>query len=116
MRDDLSRLRDVIRAIDRIQEEIRVPRAIFAEDPKLQVWVLYHLQIIGEAARGLSDDFRQRHRDPVWLKTVGLRNILVHHYFEIDEELIWQVVEQDLPSFRETALTALRRLEAEQEL
>lgn len=114
MRDDLSRLRDIVRAIDRIQEETRVPRSRFAEDPKLQVWVLYHLQIIGEAARSLSAGFRQLFPDPVWSKAVGLRNILVHHYFEIDEELIWQVVEQDLPPFRETATAALRQLEARQ--
>jgi uncharacterized protein with HEPN domain len=114
VRDDLLRLRDVVRAIDRIQEETRVPRAKFAADPKLQVWVLYHLQIIGEAARSLSAEFRQLFPDPVWSKAVGLRNILVHHYFEIDEELIWQIVEQDLTPFRETAQDALRRLEARQ--
>jgi uncharacterized protein with HEPN domain len=97
--------------LDRIQEESSVPRDEFAEDPKLQVRVLYHLQIIGEAVRGLSAAFRQQHQDPVWSKSVGLRNILIHHYFEIDEELIWQVVQQDLPAFRETVLTALRDLE-----
>ena len=113
MRDDLSRLRDVVRAIDRIQEETCVSRATFAEDAKLQVWVLYHLQIIGEAARSLSAEFRELFPDPVWSKAVGLRNILVHHYFEIDEELIWQVVEQDLTPFRETARAALRKLEAQ---
>jgi hypothetical protein len=47
-------------------------------------------------------------------KSIGLRNIPVHHYFEIDEELIWQVVEQDLRPFRETAEVALRKLEAQQ--
>lgn len=74
--------------------------------------MLYHLQIIGEAARSLSVEFRQLFPDPVWSKVIGLRNILVHHYFEIDEELIWQVVEQDLPPFRETVTAALRQLEA----
>lgn len=80
----------------------------------MQVWVLYHLQIIGEAARTLSETFRERFPDPVWSKSIGLRNIPVHHYFEIDEELIWQVVEQDLRPFRETAEVALRKLEAQQ--
>jgi uncharacterized protein with HEPN domain len=105
----MSRL--LIRAIDRIQKETHVHQAAFAEDAKLHVWVLYHLQVIGEAARSLSKDFLQRFPDPVWSKAVGLRNILVHHYFEIDSQLIWQVVEQDLPSFKETVVAALQQLE-----
>jgi uncharacterized protein with HEPN domain len=111
MRDDLARLRDILRAIDQIQQETRVSRSRFAEDRKLQVWVLYHLQVIGEASRGLTAEFRSQNPDAVWSKAVGLRNILVHHYFEIDEELIWQVVIQDLPPFREKAMVALRQLD-----
>lgn len=110
MRDDASRLRDIVRAIDRIQEETQVQQASFAEDPKLQIWVLYHLQVIGEAARSLSKEFLARVPDPVWSKAVGLRNILVHHYFDIDQQLIWQVVEQDLPPFKQTVLVALQQL------
>lgn len=75
-------------------------------DAKLQVWVLYHLQIIGETARTLSAEFRQLFPDSVW------SNILVHHYFENNEELIRQIVEQDLPPFRETTQAALRQLES----
>ncbi len=73
----------------------------------LQVWVLHHLQIIGEAARCLSEEFRKRHPDKVWAKASGLRNILVHHYFEIDADEIWRVVENDLASLRETVLRIL---------
>jgi uncharacterized protein with HEPN domain len=86
VRDDLARLRDIVRAIDKIQQEIQVDRTTFAQDPKLQVWALYHLQIIGEGCRGLSPAFRAENPDPVWSKAVGLRNILVHHYFDIDED------------------------------
>ena len=113
MRDDLARLRDILRAIDRIQQETQVSRSVFGKDPKLQVWVLHHLQIIGEASRGLSAGFREQYPNPVWSKAVGLRNILVHHYFEIDEELIWEVVVNDLPSFRQTAMAALRQVETD---
>jgi len=60
------------------------------------------LQIVGEAARGLSEDFRRQHPDRIWSMAVGMRNILVHHYFDIDHTLVWKVVERDLPSLRET--------------
>ena len=107
MRNDLSRLGDVLRAIDRILEEIPTARDAFDGDAKLQVWVLYHLQIVGEAVRGLSNDFRNRFPDPVWSKAIGLRNILVHHYFDLDQDVIWQVVQQDLPPFREKVVAIL---------
>ena len=45
----------------------------------LQVWAIHHLQIIGEACRGLSQQFRLRHPDEVWGKATGLRHLLVHH-------------------------------------
>jgi uncharacterized protein with HEPN domain len=113
LRNDRDRLRDILRAIDRIFEGTVAGRVAFEADVKLQVWVLYHLQIIGEAARGLSEDLRRRHPDPVWSKAIGLRNILVHHYFEIDERLVWQVIERDLPSFRELVVETLARTSGE---
>ena len=88
MRDDRSRLHDIIRAIDRIQTETMQGKDSFDRDPKLQVWVLYHLQIIGEACRSLTAEFLEKNPDPAWSKAVGLRNILIHHYFDIDEALV----------------------------
>lgn len=54
--------------------------------------------VLGEAARALSADFRTRHRDDVWLQASNLRNVIVHQYFEIDTEIIWGVVERELPA------------------
>jgi uncharacterized protein with HEPN domain len=110
VRDDRARLRDIALAIDRIQAETALGPEVFRKDLKLQVWVLYHLQILGEACRGLSEAFRARFSDPTWTKAIGLRNILVHHYFEIDQELVWQVVENDLPSFRKMVESALKQI------
>jgi uncharacterized protein with HEPN domain len=84
LRDDRARLRDISLAIDRIQAETEGGQDAFRDDLKLQVWVLYHLQVVGEACRGLSESFRARFSDPVWTKAIGLRNILARHYFEID--------------------------------
>ena len=109
MRSDRARLQDILAAIDRIEQETRSGKAQFLNDAKTQIWVLYHLQTIGEASRSLSTEFRVRHDDPTWAKAIGLRNILVHHYFEIDADIIWEIVERDLPPFRalvEACLTA----------
>ena len=113
MRDDRARLSDISVAISRIKSETAAGQYAFRQDAKLQVWVLYHLQVIGEACRSLSESFRARFPDPVWTKAVGLRNILVHHYFEIDHDLVWQVVVSDLPLFEEVVERALRQISEE---
>jgi uncharacterized protein with HEPN domain len=113
MRDDRERLLDILAAIDRILAKTELGRAAFEADEMLQVWVLHNLQMVGEAARCLSDEFRLRHPDSAWSKAVGLRNILVHHYFEIDAQQIWRVVEQDLTPLRSTVASILERNDSE---
>jgi uncharacterized protein with HEPN domain len=72
-------------------------RQAFDEDELVRVWVVHYLGIIGEACRGLSEAFRLSHPDEIWADAVGLRNVLVHRYFGIDNEAVWAVVERDLP-------------------
>jgi uncharacterized protein with HEPN domain len=62
-----------------------------------QVWVLYHLQVIGEAANAVSLEFRQEHKEIPWKKIVAMRNLLVHQYFGIDLQEVWDTVRNDLP-------------------
>lgn len=110
MRDDRDRLLDILTAIDHIREKTAQGRTAFDGSDVLQVWVLHHLQIIGEAARCLSPAFKERHADKVWGKATGLRNILVHHYFEIDASEVWKVVETDLPRLGEKVSLILREV------
>ena len=63
----------------------------------LQVWVIHNIEIIGEAARNVGDEVQQRHTEIPWAMIVGMRNTLIHHYFEIDLDEVWSVVEGDLP-------------------
>ena len=108
MRSDRDRLKDILAAIDRIMAKTSEGRAAFEKDEMLQVWVLYHLQVVGEAARALSSRFRTAYPDKMWSEAVGLRNILVHEYFELDNEEIWKVVELDLPDLRHRVEQVLR--------
>jgi len=107
MRDDPDRLRDILTAINHILDKTILGREKFDGDEMLQVWVVHHLQIIGEAARCLSQEFRKRHADNVWSQAAGMRHILVHHYFEIDAEQVWKVVEHDLPPLKEKVIRIL---------
>lgn len=108
MRDDRERLFDIQEAIERIEKYAAQGREVFARDELIQTWVLYHLQIIGEAVRALSTEFRNSHPEGTWNKIVGMRNILVHSYFGIDTVAVWSVVERDLPSLKQHVADMLR--------
>ncbi len=66
----------------------------------MQTWVVYHLEIIGEAACSIPQDFKFLHPEIPWKQISGMRNILVHVYFGIDKDIVWAVVERDLPVLR----------------
>jgi len=69
--------------------------------------VVHHLMIVGEACRALSAEFRAAHPEEIWAQAAGLRNVIVREYFGIDHEIVWGVVERDLPDLKLRALKAL---------
>ena len=97
MRDDRARLQDILESVERIEMCAARGRAAFERDELVQTFIIYHLLLLGEAARGLSVDFRKRHPEKVWAEAVGRRNILIHRYFGVEVDLVWPVVENDLP-------------------
>lgn len=107
MRSDRDRLADILEAIEEIQE--RFPGTIedLMASKLLQVWVVYHLQVIGEAANNLSADLVADHPEIPWRRIVAARNILVHQYFGIDEGTVWAMVSEDLPAL-EAPVRAIR--------
>ena len=110
MRDDRQRLLDICEAIQRIEKYAAQGRGAFERDELIQNWVLRHLQIIGEACRSLSADFRNEHPEVPWSQAIGMRNILVHHYFEMDVDAVWTAVERDLPSLKQKLQAILDQL------
>ncbi len=108
MRDDRERLLDLREAIERIEKYTTAGRSALERDELIQTWVLYHLQIIGEAARSLSPELRGRYPDVPWPQIIGMRNILAHRYFGIDIDIVWSAVEHDLPQLKSNVDRMLR--------
>lgn len=107
MRDDREWLLDILEAIERIEKYSSRGKRAFEEDELIQSWIVHHLQIIGEALRSISEDFRRKHDDIPWKETIGMRNILVHRYFDLDKDLVWKAVIRDLPDLKEKVRVAL---------
>ena len=59
-----------------------------------------NLEVLGEAARQIPEDFAARHADVPWSKITGLRNRIVHDYFGLDLDIIWQIIRHDLPPLK----------------
>ena len=109
MRDDRARLLDILDAIAAIRRHTKGGREAFEADELVQVRVLHHLRIIGEAARGLSAEIVAASSAP-WRAIVGMRTILVHRYFAIDRTLVWNVVEEELGPLEGEVRRLLARL------
>ena len=72
----------------------------FTQDRLVQDGVIRQLEIIGEACRALSSEFRAQNPDLPWNQIVGLRNRLIHAYFDINLGIIWDIVQADLPPLK----------------
>ena len=85
-------------------------KGAFEADELIQTWIVHHITIIGEACRTLPEEFQARYTNVPWADIVGMRNILVHHYFGIDTEAVWSVVEHDLPELKLNIQVILKKL------
>jgi uncharacterized protein with HEPN domain len=100
VRDVRNRLQDILDAIDQIQAEAVKGRAVFDDSSLIQVWMVHHLMIIGEAARAIDPAVRRRYPSVPWRQITGMRNLLVHDYFRINQEIVWETVEKHLPALK----------------
>lgn len=72
----------------------------FCEDGLLHSAVVHQLQIIGQATRGLSEEFKYEHSGIPWGEIIGMRNHIVHEYFRVDFDFVWDTVQYDLPDLQ----------------
>ncbi len=112
MRDPKERLRDILEAIASIERYAARGRPAFESDELIQNWFVRHLQIIGEAAYALPQKLRDQRPDIPWTEIIGMRHILVHDYFVIDIDIVWDAVQRDLPDLKGKVQVMLRALES----
>jgi uncharacterized protein with HEPN domain len=95
---DRVRLQHILDAAKRIVIITRGRSRIdFEEDLMLPFALVALLQIIGEAGRNVSDEYRDEHAEIDWKGITGLRNRLAHAYFDVDYDVLYQVVQEDIP-------------------
>lgn len=99
---DKERLNHILEAIENIFEfTIGLDLNDFAKNKMLRFAVIKNFEIIGEAANSLTTEFRSTHKKIDWRIIIGLRNVLVHGYYQINEEIIWKTIINDLPTLKD---------------
>jgi uncharacterized protein with HEPN domain len=107
-RDERLYFAEILEAINRIVAYTASGREAFFGDPKTQDAVIRSIEIIGEAVRGVSQATRRAHPEVPWSNIAGTRDRVIHGYFEVDLEIIWEVVEKELNGLRERIAAILQ--------
>lgn len=102
MKDDRPYLEHILEAIRKIDFYTADGREAFMQNTMAQDAVLRNFEIIGEAAKRLSSETKDRCPDIPWRDVAGLRDILIHNYMGVNLNRIWGVVERDLPPLRQS--------------
>lgn len=110
MKDDRVLLLHIRDAAQRVLDYTHEGREAFMADTKTQDAVMRNIEIIGEAVKNLSDALKSAQADIPWKQIGGMRDTLIHRYFGVKLELVWQVVESDLPAFKSRVEDLLKML------
>ncbi len=100
MKEDRVYLEHIRQAIGKITEFSAVDRERFLQDPMIQDAVIRNFEIIGEAAKRLSDTVKLRSPKIPWRRVAGFRDILIHDYMGVDIEEVWNIIQTQLPALR----------------
>lgn len=111
MREPRQRLKDMLDAIAKIERYAARGQEAFEQEELIQTWILYHIQLIGEAAARLGKAFHESHPEIPWAQIVAMRNVVVHEYFGVDLQEVWRTVERDLPVLKRQTEALVKRLE-----
>ncbi len=85
---------------------------LFHVDQAMQDAIIRRLEIIGEAVKNLAASFKAKHPEIPWKQMAGMRDVLIHEYFDIDLSLTWSVVKRELPPIKEKLQSILEESES----
>ena len=101
----LGHILDSIEIIEKHSKKMTKEK--FSKDLKTQDAVIRRIEIIGEAARNISADFRKSHRETEWKEIAGMRDKLIHEYFGVDIDVVWKTLKKDIPKLKKQILKLL---------
>ena len=108
-RDSRVYLEDILDATRKIKTYTGgLSKTEFLQDEKTLDAVVRNLEVIGEAVKKLPEDLRAKHPALEWKKMAGLRDILIHEYFGLDAEIVWDIIQNKVPALDREVRTMLK--------
>lgn len=90
---------DSINAIEKFSKNMKREKLI--SNRLKQSAIIREIEIIGEAAKSISKSLKNKHREIEWKEIVGTRDKLIHHYFGVDLDIVWDIIKINLPDLKE---------------
>ncbi len=100
MKDDRLYLSNIKECIERIESYTAEGKEVFLETIIIQDAVIRNFEIIGEATKRLSTEFRATYADMPWQQLAGFRDVLIHDYLKVNLDRVWNVIEQNLSELK----------------
>ena len=102
-------IEDIKSSIEKIESYIEgLDFDEFAKDNMVVDAIVRNLTIIGEAAKNIPKEIKEKNPDISWNEAIGMRNKVAHEYFGVDEEILWKTIKDDLPIFKKQILKIIR--------
>ena len=112
MKDDRLYLIHILECIGRVEEYVKGGLDTFMESTLIQDAVMRNLQMVGESARSISEETKDRRPEVDWRGIIGFRNVIVHDYFGVRLVRVWEVVEHNLPTLKDQIEAILEEQES----
>lgn len=108
-------INDILECIEKIEKYIsNLSYDDFVKDNKTKDAVVRNLEIIGEAANQIPLNIRKRYKDIPWVQIIGLRHRLIHGYFVVDYDIVWNIIKKEIPDLKIKIKEILKDLEEDQ--
>lgn len=102
---------DIKEAIERIESYIKkLDYEDFLQDLKTQDATVRNIEIIGEAVKNITIDFKKKYNDIEWKKLAGLRDKIIHYYFGVNWDIVWDVIKNKLPELKNNIQRILSKI------
>jgi len=99
--EDLPYINHILDAINDIEKSIKnISREKFEETKDIQDANIRRLEILGEAAKNISKKLKEKYKEVEWNKIIGTRDKMIHHYFGVNLDIIWNIIKKNLPELK----------------
>lgn len=104
----IEHILDSINAIEKFSRDLNKEKLI--SNRLKQSAIIREIEIIGEAVKNISENLKNKHRDVEWKEIAGTRDKMIHHYFGVDLNIVWNIIKIDLPNLKNKILKIKKEL------